>query len=144
MHAAIETRMNTRIDKTRLYNTLFDIGLTAVEEETTKTGQQQSESSFVCVSNKNPNYRYTIICYDTDSSVMAITVDNTGTMADRIAHLTTELRSDGKVSIVESYYSLPRSMRSEVQGVFSAVYDLIDEADIPIKDEDEEDDAASE
>ena len=67
---------------------------------------------------------------------MGITVDNTGNSMERIAHLTTEILNDGKVSIIESYYSLPRSMRSEVQNIFSLVYDLIDEAGLPIKDED--------
>lgn len=137
MHQAIEERMNTRIEKTRLYNKLFDIGLVAVEEETSKTAQQQSESSFVVASAKNANYKYTVICYDTDSNVVSITLDNTGTTMERVAHLTTEILSDGKVSIIESYYSIPRSVRTEVQNVFSAVYDLIDEADIPIKDEEE-------
>ena len=138
MHAAIEARMNARIDKTRLYNTLFDIGLTAVEEETSNTGTQQSENSFVVESARNSNYRYTIMCYDNDSQVMGIMVDNVGPVADRIAHLTTEILSNGEVSIIETLYSMPRSMRNEVLAVFSAVYDLIDEADIPIHDEEPE------
>lgn len=138
MHTQIEARMNSRIEKTRVYNKLFDIGLTAVEEETSNSGQQQSESSFTVTSAKNSNYTYTIICYDNDSSVMGITVDNTGNAMERIAHLTTEILGDGTVSIVESYYSLPRSMRTEVQGVFGLVYDLIDEAGLPIKDEEDE------
>lgn len=137
MHTLIEERMNNRIEKTRFYNTIFDIGLTAIEETTGKDGTKQSESSFVVISAKNSNYRYTVICYDTDSSVISITVDGTGLVADRIAHLTTEIMPDGKVSIIESYYTVPRTMRSEVQNVFGAVYDLIDEADIPIKDDEE-------
>lgn len=40
-------------------------------------------------------------------------------------------------TINESYYSIPRSMRSEVNAVFTAVYDLIEEAGISIKDEEE-------
>lgn len=47
------------------------------------------------------------------------------------------LLSGGVVSINESYYSIPRSMRSEVNAVFTAVYDLIEEAGIAIKDEEE-------
>lgn len=137
MHAAIEQRMNTNITKVRLYNTLFDIGLTAVEEITTKTGAQQSENSFLCDSNANANYKYTIVCYDNDASVIAITCDNTTGTGDRIAHLSIELLSGGVVSINESYYSLPRSMRTEVQNIFNDVYDLIEEAEIPIKDEEE-------
>lgn len=138
MNPIIEARMNAGIAKTRLYNTLFDIGLTACEETTSNTGQQLSNSSFSVASAKNANYVYTIYCYDNDSQPMAITVDNTGVSTDRIAHLTTEIMMDGKVSIVESYYSLPRSMRTEVQNVFGAVYDLIDEAGIPIKDEEDD------
>lgn len=137
MHTQIEARMNARIEKTRIYNKLFDIGLTAVEVVTSNSGHQQSESSFVVTSAKNATYTYTIVCYDNDSSVMGITVDNTGSVSDRIAHLTTEILGDGTVSIIESYYSLPRSMRTEVQNVFGSVYDLIDEAGIPIKDEEE-------
>lgn len=137
MHAAIEARMNTNIGKVRIYNTLFDIGLTAVEEVTSNTGTQQSENSFAVVSARNSNYRYTIICYDNDASVMAITCDNIGGTGDRIAHLSIELLTGGIVSINESYYSLPRSMRNEVQSIFSTVYDLIEEAEIPIKDEEE-------
>ena len=137
MHTQIEARMNSRIEKTRVYNKLFDIGLTAVEEGTSNTGQQQSEASFTVKSAKNSNYTYTIVCYDNDSSAMGITVDNTGNSMERIAHLTTEILNDGKVSIIESYYSLPRSMRSEVQNIFSLVYDLIDEAGLPIKDEED-------
>ena len=38
MNTIIEKRMNDRIDKVKLYNTLFDIGLTSVEETTTNTG----------------------------------------------------------------------------------------------------------
>lgn len=141
MHTQIEARMNSRIEKTRVYNKLFDIGLTAVEEETSNSGQQQSESSFIVTSAKNTSYVYQIICYDNDSQVVGITVDNTTGDMGRIAHLTTEILGDGTVSINESYYSLPRSMRSEVQGVFGLVYDLIDEAGIPIKDEEEDEEA---
>jgi hypothetical protein len=137
MHAAIEARMNTNIAKVRTYNTLFDIGLTAVETITTKTGAQQSEASFQVDSNANANYKYTIICYDNDASVMAITCDNVGGTGDRIAHLSIELLTGGIVSINEAYYSLPRSMRNEVQNIFNEVYDLIEEAEIPIKDEEE-------
>lgn len=134
MNTIIEKRMNDRIDKVKLYNTLFDIGLTAVEETTTNTGEQQSDAAFVCESGRNANYRYTIICYDNDSQIMSIMVDNITNAGDRIAHLTTECIND-EISINESLYTIPRSMRSEVLSVFSAVYDLIAETNIPIKDE---------
>ena len=134
MNTIIEKRMNDRIDKVKLYNTLFDIGLTAVEETTTNTGEQQSDAAFVCESGRNANYRYTIICYDNDSQIMSIMVDNITNAGDRIAHLTTECVND-EISINESLYTIPRSMRSEVLSVFSAVYDLIAGTNIPIKDE---------
>ena len=54
---------------------------------------------------------------------------------DWIAHLTVEYLQSNEVAINESYYSIPRSMRSEVNAVFTAVYDLIEEAGIAIKDE---------
>lgn len=136
MNTIIEKRMNDRIDKVKLYNTLFDIGLTAVEETTTNTGEQQSDAAFVCESGRNANYRYTIICYDNDSQIMSIMVDNITNAGDRIAHLTTECIND-EISINESLYTIPRSMRSEVLSVFSAVYDLIAETNIPIKDEED-------
>lgn len=136
MNTIIEKRMNDRIDKVKLYNTLFDIGLTAVEETTTNTGEQQSDSAFVCESRRNANYRYTIICYDNDSQIMSIMVDNITNAGDRIAHLTTECVNN-EISINESLYTIPRSMRSEVLSVFSAVYDLIAETNIPIKDEED-------
>ena len=136
MNTIIEKRMNDRIDKVKLYNTLFDIGLTAVEETTTKSGEQQSDSAFVCESGRNANYRYTIICYDNDSQIMSIMVDNITNAGDRIAHLTTECIND-EISINESLYTIPRSMRSEVLSVFSAVYDLIAGTNIPIKDEED-------
>lgn len=137
MNADIQNRMNTQITKVTLYNTLFDIGLTACEEETEHTGTMQSPDSFTLLSARNANYRYTIICYDNDATVFGIMVDNIGPVADRIAHLTVESLSSGEVAINESYYSIPRSMRSEVNAVFTAVYDLIEEAGIPIKDEEE-------
>lgn len=136
MNTIIEKRMNDRIDKVKLYNTLFDIGLTAVEETTTNTGEQQSDAAFVCESGRNANYRYTIICYDNDSQIMSIMVDNITNAGDRIAHLTTEC-INGEISINESLYTIPRSMRSEVLSVFSAVYDLIAGTNIPIKDEED-------
>ena len=136
MNTIIEKRMNDRIDKVKLYNTLFDIGLTAVEETTTNTGEQQSDAAFVCESGRNANYRYTIICYDNDSQIMSIMVDNITNAGDRIAHLTTECVND-EISINESLYTIPRSMRSEVLSVFSAVYDLIAGTNIPIKDEED-------
>ena len=136
MNTIIEKRMNDRIDKVKLYNTLFDIGLTAVEETTTNTGEQQSDAAFVCESGRNANYRYTIICYDNDSQIMSIMVDNITNAGDRIAHLTTECVND-EISINESLYTIPRSMRSEVLSVFSAVYDLIAVTNIPIKDEED-------
>ena len=136
MNTIIEKRMNDRIDKVKLYNTLFDIGLTAVEETTTNIGEQQSDAAFVCESGRNANYRYTIICYDNDSQIMSIMVDNITNAGDRIAHLTTECIND-EISINESLYTIPRSMRSEVLSVFSAVYDLIAETNIPIKDEED-------
>lgn len=136
MNALIEARMQTRIDKVRLYNTLFDIGLTAVEETTATVGEQQSDNMFVVVSGRNPSYRYTVVCYDNDSQMVGITVDNVGPIADRIAHLSTEL-SNGEISVNESLYTIPRSMRSEVLSVFSAVYDIIAETEglPPLKDE---------
>ena len=134
MNTIIEKRMNDRIDKVKLYNTLFDIGLTAVEETTTNTGEQQPDAAFICESGRNANYRYTIICYDNDSQIMSIMVDNVTNAGDRIAHLTTECINN-EISINESLYTIPRSMRSEVLSVFSAVYDLIAETNIPIKDE---------
>lgn len=136
MNIIIEKRMNDRIDKVKLYNTLFDIGLTAVEETTTNTGEQQSDAAFVCESGRNANYRYTIICYDNDSQIMSIMVDNITNAGDRIAHLTTECINN-EISINESLYTIPRSMRSEVLSVFSAVYDLIAVTNIPIKDEED-------
>ena len=136
MNTIIEKRMNDRIDKVKLYNTLFDIGLTAVEETTTNTGEQQSDAAFVCESGRNANYRYTIICYDNDSQIMSIMVDNITNAGDRIAHLTTECIND-EISINESLYTIPRSMRSEVRSIFSAVYNLIAETNIPIKDEED-------
>ena len=136
MNTIIEKRMNDRIDKVKLYNTLFDIGLTAVEETTTNTGEQQSDAAFICESGRNANYRYTIICYDNDSQIMSIMVDNITNAGDRIAHLTTE-SINGEISINESLYTIPRSMRSEVLSVFSAVYDLIAGTNIPIKDEED-------
>lgn len=136
MNTIIEKRMNDRIDKVKLYNTLFDIGLTAVEETTTNTGEQQSDAAFVCESARNANYRYTIICYDNDSQIMSIMVDNITNAGDRIAHLTTECINN-EISINESLYTIPRSMRSEVLSVFSAVYDLIAGTNIPIKDEED-------
>ena len=136
MNTIIEKRMNDRIDKVKLYNVLFDIGLTAVEETTTNTGEQQSDAAFVCESGRNANYRYTIICYDNDSQIMSIMVDNITNAGDRIAHLTTESIND-EISINESLYTIPRSMRSEVLSVFSAVYDLIAVTNIPIKDEED-------
>lgn len=136
MNTIIEKRMNDRIDKVKLYNTLFDIGLTAVEETTTNMGEQQSDAAFVCESGRNANYRYTIICYDNDSQIMSIMVDNITNAGDRIAHLTTECIND-EISINESLYTIPRSMRSEVLSVFSAVYDLIAVTNIPIKDEED-------
>ena len=136
MNTIIEKRMNDRIDKVKLYNTLFDIGLTAVEETTTNTGEQQSDAAFVCESGRNANYRYTIICYDNDSQIMSIMVDNITNAGDRIAHLTTECINN-EISINESLYTIPRSMRSEVLSVFSAVYDLIAVTNIPIKDEED-------
>lgn len=136
MNALIEARMQTRIDKVRLYNTLFDIGLTAVEETTSNTGEQQSDNMFVVASARNSSYRYTVVCYDNDSQMVGITVDNVGPIADRIAHLSTEL-SNGEISVNESLYTIPRSMRSEVLSVFSAVYDIIAETEglPPLKDE---------
>lgn len=136
MNALIEARMQTRIDKVRLYNTLFDIGLTAVEETTANTGEQQSDNMFVVASARNSSYRYTVVCYDNDSQMVGITVDNVGPIADRIAHLSTEL-SNGEISVNESLYTIPRSMRSEVLSVFSAVYDIIAETEglPPLKDE---------
>ena len=136
MNTIIEKRMNDRIDKVKLYNTLFDIGLTAVEETTTNTGEQQSDAAFVCESGRNANYRYTIICDDNDSQIMSIMVDNITNAGDRIAHLTTECINN-EISINESLYTIPRSMRSEVLSVFSAVYDLIAVTNIPIKDEED-------
>ena len=136
MNTIIEKRMNDRIDKVKIYNTLFDIGLTAVEETTTNTGEQQSDAAFVCESGRNANYRYTIICYDNDSQIMSIMVDNITNAGDRIAHLTTECINN-EISINESLYTIPRSMRSEVLSVFSAVYDLIAVTNIPIKDEED-------
>ena len=136
MNTIIEKRMNDRIDKVKLYNTLFDIGLTAVEETTTNTGEQQSDAAFVCESGRNANYRYTIICYDNDSQIMSIMVDNITNAGDRIAHLTTECINN-EISINESLYTIPRSMRSEVLSVFYAVYDLIAVTNIPIKDEED-------
>jgi hypothetical protein len=136
MNALIEARMQTRIDKVRLYNTLFDIGLTAVEETTGTVGEQQSDNMFVVASGRNSSYRYTVVCYDNDSQMVGITVDNVGPIADRIAHLSTEL-SNGEISVNESLYTIPRSMRSEVLSVFSAVYDIIAETEglPPLKDE---------
>lgn len=136
MNALIEARMQTRIDKVRLYNTLFDIGLTAVEETTGNVGEQQSDNMFVVASGRNSSYRYTVVCYDNDSQMVGITVDNVGPIADRIAHLSTEL-SNGEISVNESLYTIPRSMRSEVLSVFSAVYDIIAETEglPPLKDE---------
>lgn len=118
MRQAIEERMNGQIEKSRTYNGMFDVAVTAVETATSASAVQVADNQFSVTSNTLTTY---ITCSDNDYATINVDIDyqaDTGNM-QRVADLNVNING----AYEENYHSIPRAIRNTV---FSIINDVID------------------
>lgn len=119
MRPAIEERMNNQIQRVRVYNTLFDLVVTAVEVETGHQAINPVDNQYLITVDP---IRVAIMCNDNDGNTVSIYIDTTGDESIHLADI--QINSDGGVE--ENYHNIPISLRTNVINIVNAVCDAID------------------
>lgn len=119
MKPSIEERMERQLNKTRLYNGMFNAGVESVETTTSSTSVETMDNQYTV---DKDNLKVYIQCTDNDYSTTIISIDYQTTPGGytRIADLS--INSDGVYE--ENYHSIPRAIRGTV---FTIVNNAIDD-----------------
>jgi hypothetical protein len=128
MRASIEERMERQISKTRKYNGMFDVAVSAVETSLATTAVEAMDNQYTATAD---NLTVFITCNDSDNSTIYVSVDYQSTTGNmRIADLTINVDAVYE----EHYHSIPRAIRTTVFEVINTVIDDITafiEGDVP-------------
>lgn len=121
MKQSIQERMNNQIQKTTIYNTLFDVVVTTSEESLGVTSTNPADNQYNL---ETINFASMIICNDNEWSTITIGIDDLalGTQA-RIADLQINIHGD----IEEVYHNIPRSIRSAVMNYVDDIFEAVDQ-----------------
>ena len=121
MKPGIEERMNNMITKARLYNTLFDVVVTASETSLGVVSTNSSDNQYNLVTT---DFDTTIVCNDNDWNTVSIYIDDPslGDQA-RVANLQINLHGD----IDETYHNIPRSIRRAVMNYVDDLFDAVEQ-----------------
>lgn len=121
MKPGIEERMNNMITKTRLYNTLFDVVVTASETSLGVVSTNPSDNQYDLVTT---DFNTAVVCNDNDWNTVSIYIDDPslGEQA-RVANLQINSRGD----IEETYHNIPRSIRRAVMNYVDDIFEAIEQ-----------------
>ena len=121
MKQSIQERMNNQIQKTTIYNTLFDVVVTTSEESLGVTSTNPADNQYNI---STVNFASMIVCNDNEWSTITIGIDDLalGTQA-RIADLQINIHGD----IEEVYHNIPRSIRSAVMNYVDDIFEAVDQ-----------------
>jgi hypothetical protein len=121
MKPGIEERMNNMITKARLYNTLFDVVVTASETSLGVVSTSPSDNQYNLVTT---DFNTAVVCNDNDWNTVSIYIDDPslGDQA-RVANLQINLHGD----IDETYHNIPRSIRRAVMNYVDDVFDAVEQ-----------------
>ena len=121
MKQSIQERMNNQIQKTTLYNTLFDVVVTTSEESLGVTSTNPADNQYNLTTT---NFVSIVVCNDNDWNTVSVGIDDTalGTQA-RIADLQINIRGD----IEEVYHNIPRSIRRAVMDYVDDIFEAVEQ-----------------
>jgi hypothetical protein len=113
--------MNNQIQKTTIYNTLFDVVVTTSEESLGVTSTNPADNQYNI---STVNFASMIVCNDNEWSTITIGIDDIalGTQA-RIADLQINIHGD----IEEVYHNIPRSIRSAVMNYVDDIFEAVEQ-----------------
>lgn len=114
MRESIQKRLNKSIEKISLYNTIFDIAVSASEESLLKMSVHPTENQFDIIT---INFNVFIKCYDNDQGVVGITIIDP---ASGPRGLIAELFVDVNGNIEKTFYNIP-------QFIYNAVMSYVDD-----------------
>ena len=121
MKPSIEERMNNQIQKTTLYNTLFDVVVTTSEDSlgVTSTNPASNQYNLETVA-----FSVGVICNDNEWNTVTLFIDDNalGTQA-RIADLQINIHGD----IEETYHNIPRAIRSAVMNYVDDIFEAVEQ-----------------
>ena len=119
MRPSIEERMERQLMNARIFNNMFDIGVSAVEVSMSTVATEMSDNQYSVTADTLTTY---ITCSDSDWSTISVGIDYqspTGTV--RVADLA--INSNGTYE--ENYHSIPRAIRTTVYGIIDDVIDEV-------------------
>lgn len=121
MKQSIQERMNNQIQKTTIYNTLFDVVVTTSEESLGVSSTNPADNQYNI---STVNFASMIVCNDNEWSTITIGIDDLalGTQA-RIADLQINIHGD----IEEVYHNIPRSIRSAVMNYVDDIFEAVEQ-----------------
>ena len=114
MRESIQKRLNKSIEKISLYNTIFDIAVSASEESLLKMSVHPTENQFDILT---INFNVFIKCYDNDQGVVGITIIDP---ASGPHGFIAELFVDVNGNIEKTFYNIP-------QFIYNAVMSYVDD-----------------
>lgn len=120
MRESIQRRLNKSIEKISLYNTIFDIAVSASEESLLKMSVHPTENQFDIIT---INFNVFIKCYDNDQGVVGITIIDP---ASGPRGLIAELFVDINGNIEKTFYNIPQFIYN---AIMSYVNDLTEAFD---------------
>lgn len=121
MKQSIQERMNNQIQKTTLYNTLFDVVVTTSEESLGATSTNPADNQYNIATT---DFVSIVVCNDNDWNTVSVGIDDTalGTQA-RIADLQINIHGD----IEEVYHNIPRSIRRAVMDYVDDIFEAVEQ-----------------
>ena len=121
MKQSIQERMNNQIQKTTLYNTLFDVVVTTSEGSLGVTSSQPADNQYNLITT---DFAVTVVCNDNDWNTVSIYIDDPALNEQaRIADLQINIHGN----IEEVYHNIPRSIRKAVMNYVDDVFDAIEQ-----------------
>lgn len=120
MKPGIERRMTEQIEKTKVYNTLFDVVVEASEVSLKTPSTNPGDNQYVITT---AEFTSTIICNDNEWNTISVYIDipELGDQG-RIANL--QINAHGNIE--ETYHNVPRSIRKSVMDYVDDVFEAIE------------------
>lgn len=121
MKQSIQERMNNQIQKTTLYNTLFDVVVTTSEGSLGVTSSNPADNQYNLITT---DFAVAVVCNDNDWNTVSIYIDDPALNEQaRIADLQINIHGN----IEEVYHNIPRSIRKAVMNYVDDIFDAIEQ-----------------
>jgi hypothetical protein len=129
MKAEIQERLNKKIERLTIYNTLFSDIIEAVEVSCNCSMVRESDNTYTCASPANSAYTYIVVCSDADYQAVSVSVINTGDNNSVVAssYVNVPATKSERVEVFESLFNIPRAVRREVSNCFGYIYDAVED-----------------